>query len=165
VAGKLAPRKLVNGHGGGMDSKGNLDTANRPGANGSTMLKSYAPDGNLNWQRECHIWIDALALHPSKPSVMYGSDVKFKIDWSKSEGRQWDATAVTVNRHAFPDDPRIRSGGGHGQSGERGATYGRKLGDGKLLQYQSDMGMSSFEVYRFNKEKHGEIAVIYRWRP
>ncbi len=127
-----------------MDAEGNLYIANQPGSNGSTMIQSYTPDGTLRWERECHVGIEAPALHPENDNLVYSSDAKMRMDWSASEGQGWEATAVTVNPHRFPNDPRIS--GDHGASG---GTYLCTLGNGQLYQYQTDMNSGTIFIFRF----------------
>ena len=151
--GRIGPGRLFDPRGVGMDADGNLYVASQPGMNGSTMIQSYAPDGTLRWERECHVWIDAPAIHPENESLVYSSDAKMRVDWSAPEGQGWEATAVTLNPHRFPEDPRAARG--HGAAG---GTYLRKLPNGRVYQYETDMNSDTISIFRFT-EKHDHIAV------
>ncbi len=152
VAGRLGPQRFVRLTGVGADAEGNIYVASRASNNGSTMLQSYAPDGELLWQKQCHIWIDTPALHPDQPDTVYSTTAKLRVDFDAPINENWQAEALTVHHRAFTDDYRHRMGGS-------GSTFLHRLENDGLYQFIVDMPGKTTYVYRFDPENHGEVAV------
>lgn len=152
VAGRLGPRRFVRLVGVGADADGNLYVASRPSNNGATMLQAYSPEGELLWQKQCHVWLDCPDLDPADPNSAYSSSARYRLDWDQPIGRQGTAEALTVHHRAFTDDFRHRAGGS-------GGTFIRRLNGDRLYQFITDMMGKAVYVYRFDPSKHGEIAI------
>jgi hypothetical protein len=152
VAGRLGPKRFVRLVGVGSDAAGNVYVASRPSNNGSTILQSYAPGGELLWQKQCHVWLDCPDIDPQNPDVVYSSTARLRMDLSKPTSQNWAAEALTVHHRAFTDDFRHRMGGA-------GGTFLRRLNNGALYQYLTDMNGKTVHVYRFAPDRHGDIAI------
>ncbi len=154
VAGSLGPRRFVRLVGVGADQNGNIFTASRASNNGSTILMSHAPDGKLNWQRLCQVWIDCADLHPDDPNVVFSSTSRMRVDWDAdpTPGNHWQAEALTVHHRKFPDEYRASKGGS-------GSTFVRRLSNGQLYKFVINMLGKDVHVYRFDPDNHGAIAV------
>ncbi len=152
TAGRLGPQRFVRLVGVGADDAGNLYVASRPSNNGSTMLHAYSPDGEMLWQKQCHVWLDRPDFDPNDPDLVYSSTARIRIDLDKPTGQNWTAEALTVHHRAFTDDFRHRMGGS-------GGTFLRRLNDGALYQFNSDMNGKTLYVYRFDPKQHGDVAI------
>ncbi len=152
TAGRLGPKRFVRIVGVGADDSGNVYVASRPSNNGSTMLQSYSPEGELLWQKQCHIWLDCPAIHPDDPNLMLSSTARLRIDPEAPIGENWTAEALTVHHREFTDDFRHTSGGS-------GSTFLAKLSNGQTYQYLVNMLGKTTYIYRFDPENHGQVAI------
>lgn len=151
-AGHLGPQRFVRLTGVGTDAGGNIYVASRTSNNGSTLLQSYAPDGNLRWQKQCSVWLDCPDVHPDDPALFYSSATRMRVNLDAPLPDRWKAEALTVQHRRFPDDFRARAGGS-------GGTFLNRLGNGQVYQYLVDMLGKQVYVYRFDTEHHGGIAI------
>jgi hypothetical protein len=148
----MGPLRFVRLTGVGVDAKGNIYVASRPGGNGSTILQSYTPDGKLLWQRLCRVWIDCPDIHPDDPDLVYSTTGIIRMNLDAPTGQHWESKAVTVDHRAFKGEYRDKTGGS-------GSTFLRKLSNGQVYQYIIDMLGKHVYIYRFDPAKHGDIAI------
>jgi len=157
VPGRKGPLRFFRPTGIGCDRQGRLYVANKSDVNnnGATCIQCYTPQGELHWEVSASLWIDCVDMDPEDNNILYGSGEKFVLDYSAALGKETTLTAFTANPFAFPEDARI---GGHGHSGQCGATWMRLI-DGRKFMFLTSMSGLPICIYRFQPETYGEVAI------
>lgn len=147
------PLKFAGITGVGADSEGTIYVANsvvnaQECAGGCSDLRAFNPDGSLRWRAKGLLFVNSAVVDPnSDGTIIYTSYYKFKMDYSKPAGQDWEVIATSINPFDYPDDPRLL------HSTEEAFDI-RYINENKYL-YLSDMYTNAFFIYRFD----GEIAV------
>ena len=81
---------------------------------------------------------------------VYTKEEHFIMDYDKPTGQEWTYKGYTVNRFKYPDDPRahIWSAG----------AWIRRI-QGQPFLFVHEMNASYLQVYRFNPDTDGEVAI------
>ena len=146
TSGLYGPLKFDMPVGVGVDASGNIVVANRAGSrNGSTIIQKYAPDGTMQWDLKCVVWIDMMQPVPGNENIVHSSREKIEIDYVNQE---WNFLATTIDKHQYPDDYRI-----YGDE-HTGPAWIREL-EGKKFMFLTNMPGTRVDFYRFD----GEIAI------
>ena len=146
--GEVKPGKLHPPTGVGVDAEGNLYVTGGGGPSDywPVVIASYAPDGTRRWLRSGHTFMDS-AWYDPHDGHMYTAVSRMKMDWSKTEpGSEWSYQALTVDRFAYPQDPR--------NTGTAHILRVVHVGDERLLFE----GWRGINVFRF-RPGSGEIGV------
>ena len=110
VKGQVGPQRFNGLVGVGADSAGNIYVAckGRPDGNGSGLvLQSYKPDGALNWELLGLEFVDNADVDPAADTNVYTKEEHFVMDYSKPRGQEWSYKGYTLDRFAYPNDPRL----------------------------------------------------------
>ncbi len=149
--GCFEPMQFLHLQGAGFDRDGNLYVGNKPGGNGSTLIQSYSPDGQMRWAVECQLWMEGVGVDPKHDRTVYGIDVRYQIDYDTLERGPPLASAFTTDRHAYPTDPRAS----HGDHGLRGRPWIRYLNQADKYMFVATEAGRDMHIYRFE----GEITI------
>lgn len=135
----------------GTDGAGNL-YINSNGFNRSgTDLRKFSPSGKLQWQLLGLIFVDNGDTDPqSDGTVIFTKHEKYLVDYSKPIGKQWTYQAYTLNPFKYPQDPRLHTA-------PDGPIF-RRI-QGKPFLFLTDMFGRLLQIYRFQPQTDGEIAV------
>ncbi|KYC43872.1 hypothetical protein WA1_01600 [Scytonema hofmannii PCC 7110] len=151
VPGAVGDLKFGGITGVGADAKGNIyvatDGFNRSGAE----LKQFSPSGKLLWRLMGLSFIDNADGDPATDAVdVYTKDEHFVMDYSKPPGKQWTYKGFTINSFKYPQDPRLNTA--------PDAPFFRRI-KGKPYLFLTDMYGVFLQIYRFQKDTDGEIAI------
>ncbi len=165
VAGKIEPLKFCGLTGVGTDAAGNIYVSqNRfgPHVNGSegagANLESYSPDGKRNWQVLGLEFVDGGDFVPGTDGAqIYSKYTRYELDLDKKElGSEWKYSAHTLNQFKYPRDPRFLRIRDHFDFST--TAFVRNLA-GQRFMFNTGMWGWRFEIYRFNAQTDGEIAI------
>lgn len=157
-SGRFRERHFNHPVGVGVDGQGNLYVASSAssareagGGGGSTVLESYASEGELNWHLLGLSFIDCADLDPGErsPLHVYTKEEHVLLDLDKPGQLPWTYRGYTVNKFAYPDDARLHiwSAG----------AWIRQM-EGKRFLIVNDMNAQFLQVYRFDAPSDSEIA-------
>lgn len=160
VAGEIKDWKFYHISGLGVDDNNNLVVANagiyhhRENAvlhTGATYIECYNLDSReKQWELRGTSFVDTATLDPKDETIVYYNENQYRLDYSKSPGKEWQYEAFTLNPHKYPDDPRI------------GMTNTVKkvlyVQDQKIL-LTTDMDGASLAIFRFDETTDGMIAI------
>ncbi len=151
VPGEVKDLKLYGLTGVGTDSAGNI-YVNSNGFNWSgTDLRKFSPSGKLLWQLLGLMFVDNADADSKTDGVdVFTKQEQFLMDYGKSAGKQWTYKAYTLNPFKYPQDPRLHT--------SPDATWVRRI-KGKPFVFLTDMYESFLQIYRFNPDKDGKIAI------
>lgn len=156
VPGMFGDDRFVSPIGVGADAQGNIYVACGPYAKthgGTTIIRSFSPDGRLNWRVMSTQWLDTVDFdRGSAGRVLFGCRHRYSLDLSRPAGLQWGVEALTVNPDRFPADPRLTSAA-------IGGVWHRRLGERSYL-FVPDMNGGNLYVFRFDPDREGEAAVF-----
>jgi hypothetical protein len=139
----------------GFDKQGNLYVAHHGSSGGgSTVLESYSPFEDPpytpRWRLFGLEFVDLAAPDPASDTDVFTKEEHFRLDYENPPGHEWGYAGYTIHRFKYPDDPRL-----HIWSG---APWVRRIGDRRFL-FVNDMSADYLQVYRFDSQTDGEIAV------
>jgi hypothetical protein len=136
----------------GCDRLGNIYLAHDgQTGGGGTVLESYTlADGRLNWRLFGLTFVDMADVDPASDTDVFTKEEHFRVDYTRSTGREWSYAGYTVNRFKYPGDPRLHIW-------SAGAWVRRVMG--KRFLFVNDMNGEHLQVYRFAAETDGETAI------
>jgi hypothetical protein len=135
----------------GVTGDGDIVVSSSFGANRG-VLERFSPAGEQRWAQYGLPFLDMVAVDPASDADIYSADLRYSFDWSKKEpGSEWSLEAVTLDPASNPADSRA-------MGNEQPVL--RRLNDGKLYMFTSDMYSSNITVYRFDSASYGESAVV-----
>ncbi|WP_460207180.1 NHL repeat-containing protein [Scytonema sp. NUACC21] len=151
VPGEVGNVKFSGITGVGADGKGNIyvatDGFNRSGA----KLRQFSPSGKLQWQLMGLSFVDNADGDRATDAVdVYTKDEHFVMDYSKPSGKQWTYKGFTINAFKYPQDPRLNT--------SPDAPFFRRI-KGKPYLFLTDMYGGFLQIYRFQKNTDGEVAI------
>ena len=151
VAGEVRDLKLYGLTGVGKDASGNI-YINSNGFNKSgTDLRKFSPSGKLIWRSLGLIFVDNADADPKTDGVdLFTKQEHYLMDYTKSAGKQWTYKAYTLNPFKYPQDPRLHT--------SPDGTFVRRI-QGKPFLFLTDMYNSFLQIYRFNPDTDGKIAI------
>jgi hypothetical protein len=151
VPGEIQDLKFYGLTGVGSDDAGNI-YVNSDGFNESgTDLRKFSPSGKLLWQLLGLMFVDNADADPKSDGLhLFTKQEQFLMDYSKPAGKQWSYKAYTLNPFKYPQDPRLHT--------SPDATWVRRI-QGKPFVFLTDMYESFLQIYRFNSETDGKIAI------
>ncbi|MGO8925883.1 MAG: hypothetical protein ACLQU3_03160 [Limisphaerales bacterium] len=151
VKGQVGPQRFNGLVGAGSDAAGNIYVAckGRPDGNGSGLvLQSYKPGGGLNWELLGLEFVDNADVDPAADTNAYTKEEHFVMDYRKTRGQEWSYRGYTLDRFAYPNDPRLHV--------DFCSTFARRI-QGKLFLFGIDMYSEHLLIYRLTKQS--EIAI------
>lgn len=155
VRGEIGNEKFYQMSAVGADASGNYYVNNAGpytgDAGGTTCLESYTENGDFRFRLTGLEFMDNGKLDPEDTDVFYTKHEKFVLDRTEPSGQQAAYTAVTIDPHRYPDDPRLHLGSV--------ATMDVCYVDGNKYMLVTDFYGYSLSIYRFDEETDGEIAI------
>ncbi|MDM9585480.1 hypothetical protein [Nostoc sp. GT001] len=151
VAGEVRDLKLYGLTGVGTDASGNI-YINSNGFNKSgTDLRKFSPSGKLMWRSLGLIFVDNADADPKTDGVdVFTKQEHYLMDYNQAAGKQWNYKAYTLNPFKYPQDPRLHT--------SPDGTFVRRI-QGKRFLFLTDMYNSFLQIYRFNPDTDGKIAI------
>ena len=139
----------------GLDAQGNLYVAHHASSGGgSTVLECYhtrpVAKGAPRWRLFGLEFVDLAAPDPASDTDVFTKEEHFRLDYVNPPGHEWGYAGYTIHRFKYPDDPRL-----HIWSG---APWVRRIA-GRRFLFVNDMSADYLQVYRFDSQAEGEIAI------
>ncbi len=151
VPGEVKDLKLYGLTGVGADSAGNIYVNSNGFHYSGTDLRKFSASGKLLWQLLGLIFVDNADADPKTNGVnLFTKQEQYVMDYSKPAGKQWTYKAYTLNPFKYPQDPRLHT--------SPDATWVRRI-QGKPFVFLTDMYESFIQIYRFNPNTDGKIAI------
>jgi hypothetical protein len=115
IRGKIGGPRFNGLTGVGVDAKGNLYVSQngtgplRVASSYNTTLAVFDPAGKELHRLFAHEWVSTAVIDPqSDGAELYGRTTRYVMDYAKPPGQQAVDHAVTMDRFAYPDDPRLK---------------------------------------------------------
>lgn len=106
--GEVHPLKLNRPVAVGFAPGGDIIVASNPGEVKGTELRRLRPDGSEVWSQYGLEFMDIAAPVPGSDGVELVSDSHaYRIDYARGTGQEWSYAAYTIDRFAYPEDPRL----------------------------------------------------------
>ncbi|MBN2475148.1 MAG: hypothetical protein JXB62_11105 [Pirellulales bacterium] len=135
----------------GLDAVGNLYVAHDgQSGGGGTVLECYSPAEKLLWRLFGLTFVDMADADPVTDTDVFTKEEHFHMDYAKPRGTEWSYAGYTVHRFKYPQDPRL-----HVWSA---GAWVRQIW-GRRILLVNDMNGEHLQVYRFQPETEGEIAI------
>jgi hypothetical protein len=151
TAGEISNLKLYGITGVGTDAAGNIYINSNGFNNSGTDLRKFTPTGKLQWQLLGLHFVDNADTDPATDGVeVFTKQEQFVMNYSKPAGQQWTYKAYTVNPFKYPQDPRLHQ--------EPHSVFFRRI-KGKPFMFLTNMYESFIQIYRFNPNSDGKIAI------
>ncbi len=151
VPGEIKDLKLYGLTGVGTDSAGNVYVNSNGFHYSGTDLRKFSSSGKLLWKLLGLKFVDNADADPKSDGVnLFSKQEEFLMDYSQPAGKQWTYKAYTLNPFKYPQDPRLHT--------SPDATWVRRI-QGKPFVFLTDMYESFLQVYRFNSNTDGKIAI------
>jgi hypothetical protein len=149
--GQVGPLRFNRPSGVGVDDPGNIYVAcDGQSAGGGTGLESYSPEGSLRWRVVGLEFVDMADVDPGSDSDIYTKEEHFHTDATRPRGQEAQYVGFTIDRLAYPDDPRLHIGSA--------GAWVRRI-EGRPFLFVTEMNAGPLQLYRFDPEHHGEIAI------
>jgi len=149
-----APLKFHQIRGLGVDGAGNIYVCMMYGAKAwCQSVEAYTSSGKLLWEVHGLDYVECAAIDPASETDAYDHQHHFKLDYTKSDGKEWSFKGFTVNRFKYPRDPRVTFEGGF-----RAGVAAFRV-SGKLFIAETDQAGYPLNIYRFNHKEDGEVAI------
>lgn len=149
--GEIGNLKFYGLTGVGTDKAGNIYVNSNGFNNSGTDLRKFSPSGKLQWQLLGLHFVDNADTDPATDGMeVFSKQEQFLMNYSKPAGQQWTYKAYTVNPFKYPQDPRLHT--------TPNAVFFRRI-KGKPFLFLTDMYDSSVQIYRFNPNTDGKIAI------
>lgn len=159
--GEVTPAKFWGIRGIGMDRDGNIYVAM---SEMGTVLRKFSPDGKFLWELYGHFFVDVACPDPSTDGLdMWGIQEHYKMDYSRSSGKEATWIGYSLDRNRYPNDPRglmfVKQQGEHGLTSPQIVYL-----EGRRFMFTGGMFASNFiNIFRYD----GEIAIpsglIMQW--
>lgn len=151
VPGEMGNLKFYGITGVGADKQGNLYINNNGFNSSGTDLRKFSADGKMQWQLLGLIFVDNADTDPQSDGVnLFTKHEQYVMDYSKPAGKQWTYKAYTLNPFKYPQDPRLHKA--------PDGTIFRRI-QGKPFLFFTDMFGRVLQIYRFQPETDGKIAI------
>jgi hypothetical protein len=144
----------------GTDAAGNLYVATNglgtslDNTGTGAVLECYAPgSGARRWQLIGTQFVDMAGVDPTQNGRdVYTMHERFALDLNKkTPGGESRYVGYTLDRRRFPEDPRLHTWPPY-------VAFVRRI-NGRLLLFATGMYAEWLQVYRFDRERMGEIAI------
>lgn len=151
TAGEISDLKFYGITGVGTDAAGNI-YINSNGFNYSgTDLRKFSPTGKLQWQLLGLHFVDNADTDPASDGIeVFTKQEQFVMNYNKPADQQATYKAYTINPFKYPQDPRLHTA--------PTSAFFRRI-KGKPFMFLTDIFASFIEIYRFNPNSDGKIAI------
>ena len=151
IPGEVKDLKFAGISGVGSDSSGNMYVSNDGFERTGVDLRKFSPSGKLQWKLLGLQFLDNADVDPATNGLdVYTKNERFSMDYSKSKGKEATYEGYTLNAFKYPQDPRLHTA--------PDAPFVRRI-QGKKFLFLTDMYSRMLQIYRFNQETDGEIAI------
>ncbi len=151
IPGEVKDLKFYGISGVGTDSRGNIYVSNDGFERSGVDLRSFFPSGKLQWNLLGLQFIDNADVDPATNGLnVYTKNERFAMDYSKEAGKEATYKGYTLNAFKYPQDPRLHT--------TPDAPFVRRI-LGKKFLFLTDMYGGKLQIYRFNRQTDGEIAI------
>ncbi len=151
IPGEVKDLKFYGISGVGSDSWGNIYISNDGFERSGVDLRSFSASGKLQWKLLGLQFIDNADVDPTTNGLdVYTKNERFAMDYSKQAGKEATYKGYTLNAFKYPEDPRLHTA--------PDAPFVRHI-QGKTFLYLTNMYGGMLQIYRFNKQTDGEIAI------
>lgn len=148
IPGEVKPDKFNGIVFAGTDTLNNLFVVtNREGA----IIRKFNPENEQLWQKFGLAFVDMADADPRNENLVYSSEEKYVMDYSKVNGQEQTYAACLYNAEKYPEDARINHSVG-------GGVWIRYI-NGQKFMFCGDMYRDFIFIYRFNYETDGEVAI------
>ncbi len=140
-----------------VDDKGSIYTGCVYGTFWGDCIEKWDTSGKLIWRVVAGTSLDCGGIDPDNETEAYTKFHHYSLDYTKTvPGSEWSLTGYTVNRFAYPNDPRVDQ---NSDVGERSLGMGVWKIAGKTFIGRSSQNGYMFELYRIEKATNGEVVV------
>lgn len=151
IPGKVEDLKFAGISGVGSDGSGNIYISNDGFERTGVDLRKFSPSGKLQWKLLGLQFLDNADVDPQTNGLdVYTKNERFAMDFSKSAGKEATYNGYTLNPFKYPQDPRLHTA--------PDAPFVRRI-QGKKFLFLTNMYGGMLQIYRFNKQTDGEIAI------
>lgn len=151
IPGVVKDLKFYGISGVGTDNWGNIYVSNDGFNRSGVDLRSFSASGKLQWKLLGLQFVDNADVDPATNGLnVYTKNERFAMDYSKPPGKEATYKGYTLNAFKYPQDPRLHT--------SPDAPFVRNI-QGKTFLYLTDMYGGKLQIYRFNKQTDGEIAI------
>ncbi|MEA5593507.1 hypothetical protein [Rivularia sp. UHCC 0363] len=151
IPGEVKDFKFYGISGVGSDSWGNIYVSNDGFERSGVDLRKFSASGKLQSQLLGLQFLDNADVDPQTNGLdVYTKNERFVMDYSKPPGKEANYKGYTLNAFKYPQDPRLHI--------PSDAPFVRHI-QGKTFLYLTDMYGGKLQIYRFNKQTDGEIAI------
>lgn len=151
IPGKVKDLKFYGISGVGSDSSGNIYISNDGFERSGVDLRKFSASGKLQWKLLGLQFLDNADVDPATNGLdVYTKNERFAMDYSKKAGKEATYEGYTLNAFKYPQDPRLHI--------PSDAPFVRRI-QGKTFLYLTDMYGGKLQIFRFNKQTDGEIAI------
>jgi len=151
IPGEIKDLKFYGISGVGSDSWGNVYISNDGFERSGVDLRKFSPSGKLEWKLLGLQFIDNGDVDPTTNGLdVYTKNERFIMDYNKPAGKEATYKGYTLNAFKYPQDPRLHTA--------PDAPFVRHI-QGKTFLYLTNMYNGMLQIYRFNRQTDGEIAI------
>lgn len=152
--GRVGPTRFCGPTGVGTDAGGNLYVScNTPA--GGTVLRAFSPERKLLWELLGLEFVDVADPVPgSDGQVVYTTEGRYGLDFSKPAGKDWQWMAHTLNPFKYPDDLRL-----HESHHLQCSPIHREL-DGQRFLFIRGMWQQFLSVFRLEGDTAVPCAIL-----
>jgi hypothetical protein len=140
-----------------VDAGDNIYTGCTYGTFWGNCIEKWSPKGDLQWRLFAGTSLDCAGLDPDNDTEAYSKYHHYSLDYSKTApGTEWSLKGFTVNRFAYPNDPRTDQ---NSDVGSRALGAGAWRIGGRLFVGRSSQEGYRFELFRQETTTDGEVLV------
>ncbi len=151
IPGEVKDLKFAGLSGVGTDAAGNIYISNDGFNRSGVDLRVFSPSGKLKSRLLGLNFIDNADVDPMTDGLdVYTKHHHYIMDYSKTNGKEWTDKGYTLNAVKYPQDPRLHTG--------MDGTFFRRI-HGKPFLFLTNMYGDMLELFRFQKDTDGEIAI------
>lgn len=151
IPGVVKDLKFYGISGVGTDNRGNMYVSNDGFERSGVDLRSFSASGKLQWKLLGLQFVDNADVDPATNGLnVYTKNERFAMDYSKPPGKEATYKGYTLNAFKYPQDARLHTA--------PDAPFVRRI-QGKTFLYLTNMYGGMLQIYRFNKQTDGEIAI------
>ncbi len=151
IPGEVKDLKFYGISGVGSDSWGNIYVSNDGFERSGVDLRSFSASGKLQWKLLGLQFLDNADVDPAADGLnVYTKNERFTMDYSKPPGKEATYQGYTLNAFKYPQDARLHI--------PSDAPFVRRI-QGKKFLFLTDMYGGKLQIFRFNKQTDGEIAI------
>jgi hypothetical protein len=158
MAGVTGPKRFCGPLHMGTDTAGNRYTICYSGDDvhaGGVVIEKYSATGTRLWKADGLMFEDAVEADPGTDGAdVYGVSHHYKMDYTKTKGKEFSLYAHTISPFKYPHDVRQFKN----TADWAVSAWFKRISDKPVMFVSSQVG-GLFGIYRFNQATDGEIAI------